>query len=29
MLNTLINATEIALPALIRRYVKHDFDCPK
>lgn|GEM_PF-6368572 len=27
MLNTLINATEKSLPALIRRYVRADFDC--
>jgi predicted HNH restriction endonuclease len=27
MLNTLINATEVSLPALIRRYVRPDFEC--
>ena len=27
MLNTLINATEVSLPALITRYVRPDFEC--
>lgn len=27
MLNTLINATEVSLPALIRRYVRPNFEC--
>lgn len=27
MLNTLINATEVSLPSLIRRYVRPDFEC--